>query len=85
MLEVPVHRGDEDPAGHEPGQHDPQRQQHHHQAGSRARVGRGFAVGLQVVPEPGTYDLVNALVRSNGALRVQVDSATQVVQRARGW
>jgi hypothetical protein len=37
-----------------------------------------------VVPEPGTYDIVNALVHSNGALRVQVDSATQVVQRVRG-
>jgi hypothetical protein len=37
-----------------------------------------------VVPEPGTYDIVNALVHSNGALRVRVDSATQVVQRVRG-
>jgi hypothetical protein len=39
--------------------------------------------GLQV-PEPGTYDIVNALVHSNGALRVRVDSSTQVVQRVRG-
>jgi hypothetical protein len=37
-----------------------------------------------VVPEPGTYDIVNAVVHSNGALRVRVDSATQVVQRSRG-
>ncbi len=37
-----------------------------------------------VVPEPGTYDIVNAVVHSNGALRVRVDSATQVVQRVRG-
>jgi hypothetical protein len=36
------------------------------------------------VPEPGTYDLVNALVHSNGALRVRVDAATQVVPRALG-
>jgi hypothetical protein len=36
------------------------------------------------VPEPGTYDLVNALVHSNGALLVRVDSATQVVPRALG-
>lgn len=36
------------------------------------------------VPEPGTYDLVNALVHSNGALRVRVDSATQIVPRALG-
>ena len=38
-----------------------------------------------VVPEPGTYDILNALVHSNGDLRVRVDSATQVVQRARGF
>jgi hypothetical protein len=43
------------------------------------------------VPEPGTYDLVNALVHSNGSLRVRVDAATQVVRRERtavseeGW
>ncbi len=36
------------------------------------------------VPEPGTYDIVNALVHSNGALRVRVDSASQVVPRALG-
>jgi hypothetical protein len=35
------------------------------------------------VPEPGTYDILNALVHSNGALRVRVDTATRVVQRAR--
>lgn len=38
-----------------------------------------------VVPEPGTYDILNALVHSNGALRLQVDSATQVVPRAREY
>jgi hypothetical protein len=38
-----------------------------------------------VVPEPGTYDILNAVVHSNGALRVRVDSASQVVQRARGF
>jgi hypothetical protein len=37
------------------------------------------------VPEPGTYDILNALVHSNGALRVRVDSATQIVQRARAF
>jgi hypothetical protein len=37
-----------------------------------------------VVPEPGTYDILNALVHSNGALQVKVDSATRVVQRTRG-
>jgi hypothetical protein len=36
------------------------------------------------VPEPGTYDILNALIHSNGALRVRVDSATQVVPRALG-
>ena len=35
------------------------------------------------VPEPGTYDILNALVHSNGALRVRVDTATRVVQRVR--
>jgi hypothetical protein len=35
------------------------------------------------VPEPGTYDILNALVHSNGSLRLKVDSATQVVQRNR--
>jgi hypothetical protein len=42
-----------------------------------------------VVPGPGTYDILNALVHSNGALQVRVDSATQVVPRvhglAEGW
>jgi hypothetical protein len=42
-----------------------------------------------VVPEPGVYDIVNALVHSNGSLLVRVDSKTQIVQRAqeyiRGW
>jgi hypothetical protein len=37
-----------------------------------------------VVPEPGTYDILNARVHSNGSLRVQVDAETRVVQRARG-
>jgi hypothetical protein len=36
------------------------------------------------VPGPGTYDILNALVHSNGSLRVQVDSATRVVPRALG-
>jgi hypothetical protein len=44
--------------------------------------------GLQV-PAPGTYDILNALVHSNGALRLQVDSDTQIVPKARefnhGW
>ena len=35
-----------------------------------------------VVPEPGTYDILNVLVQSNGALRVRADSATRVVKRA---
>ena len=37
------------------------------------------------VPVEGTYDLVNALVRSNGDLRVIVDEVTEVVRsEARG-
>jgi hypothetical protein len=35
--------------------------------------------GLKV-PEPGMYDILNALVHSNGALRLQVDSATRIVR-----
>ena len=35
------------------------------------------------VPEPGTYDILNALVLSNGALRLRADAGTRVVQRAR--
>jgi hypothetical protein len=40
------------------------------------------------VPAEGTYDLINALVRSNGDLRVIVDEVTEVVPRTRegrGW
>jgi hypothetical protein len=36
------------------------------------------------VPGPGTYDIVNALVHSNGALRVRADSATRIVPRSLG-
>jgi hypothetical protein len=38
--------------------------------------------GLNVAAE-GTYDLVNALVRSNGDLRVIVDEVTEIVARKR--
>jgi hypothetical protein len=34
------------------------------------------------VPGPGTYDILNALVHSNGSLLVRVDPATQIVARA---
>ncbi len=34
------------------------------------------------VPGPGTYDILNALVHSNGSLLVRVDASTQVVPRA---
>ena len=40
--------------------------------------------GLQV-PEPGTYDILNALIHSNGALQLRVDSATRIVPRARDF
>jgi len=36
-----------------------------------------------VVPQPGTYDILNALIHSNGALQLRVDSATQIVPRPR--
>jgi hypothetical protein len=42
-----------------------------------------------VVPGPGTYDILNAIVHSNGSLLVRADSATQVVARGQncvqGW
>jgi hypothetical protein len=37
------------------------------------------------VPGPGTYDLMNAIVHSNGSLLVRVDSATQIVPRVQGY
>jgi hypothetical protein len=36
-----------------------------------------------VVPQPGTYDILNALIHSNGALQLRVDAETQIVPRAR--
>src|SRR5919109_1380316 len=39
--------------------------------------------GLNVAAE-GAYDLVNALVRSNGDLRVIVDEVTQVIRSSEG-
>jgi len=40
--------------------------------------------GLRV-PEAGTYDVLNALVHSNGALRVVADSATRIVPSPRSF
>ncbi len=34
------------------------------------------------VPEPGTYDILNALVHSNGSLLVRIDANTRIVPRA---
>ena len=34
------------------------------------------------VPGPGTYDVLNAIVHSNGSLLVRIDSNSQVVPRA---
>lgn len=39
-------------------------------------------LGLNVAAD-GTYDLINALVRSNGDLRIIVDDATEVVSRSK--
>ncbi len=36
------------------------------------------------VPGPGTYDILNALVHSNGSLLLRVDASSQVVPRALG-
>jgi hypothetical protein len=37
------------------------------------------------VPGPGTYDIVNAIVHSNGSLLLRVDSETQIVPRVQGY
>jgi hypothetical protein len=51
--------------------------------GDKAALPNGARVqGLNVGAE-GTYDLINALVRSNGDLRIIVDEVTQVVPRAK--
>ena len=34
------------------------------------------------VPNPGTYDILNALVHSNGSLLVRVDADTRIVAKA---
>jgi hypothetical protein len=44
--------------------------------------GEAVVQGLNVAGE-GTYDLLNALVRSNGNLRIIVDEVTQVVRAPR--
>jgi hypothetical protein len=36
-----------------------------------------------VVPQPGTYDIFNALIHSNGALQLRVDSETVIVPKSR--
>ncbi|HEU4682123.1 MAG TPA: hypothetical protein VFS51_10275 [Gemmatimonadales bacterium] len=38
-----------------------------------------------VVPGPGTYDIMNAIVHSNGSLLVRVDSQTQIVPTIQGY
>jgi len=48
----------------------------------RALPSGAVVLGLNV-PTEGTYDVVNALVRSNGDLRVIVDELTEVVRRTR--
>jgi hypothetical protein len=53
------------------------------EAGDGAPLPEKVVLEGLVVPEPGTYDILNALVHSNGDLRVQVDSSTRVVQRVR--
>ena len=51
------------------------------EAGDGAPLPEEVVLEGLVVPGPGTYDILNALVHSNGDLRVQVDSSTRVVQR----
>jgi hypothetical protein len=51
-------------------------------AGDGRTLPNGAVVQGLNVPTGGTYDLVNALVRSNGDLRIIVDEVTEVVRRA---
>jgi hypothetical protein len=48
--------------------------------GDRGPLPTGVVVEHLAVPESGTYDLLNVLVRSNGDLRLVVDDETQVVR-----
>jgi hypothetical protein len=38
-----------------------------------------------VVPEPGTYDILNVLIHSNGKLQLRADAETRIVPRAREY
>ncbi len=49
-------------------------------AGDRKALPNAALVQGLNVPAEGTYDLINALVRSNGDLRVIVDEVTEVVR-----
>ena len=51
-------------------------------AGDGKALPNGALVQGLSVPTEGTYDLINALVRSNGDLRIIVDEVTEVVRRA---
>jgi hypothetical protein len=53
------------------------------EAGDGAPLPSNVIVQGLEVPGDGTYDLIDALVQSNGDLRVIVDSATRVVPVAR--
>jgi len=48
--------------------------------GDRGPLPTSVVVENLTVPDSGTYDLVNVLVRSNGDLRLVVDDQTQVVR-----
>ena len=47
--------------------------------GDRRPLPTNVVVEGLVVPSSGTYDILNALVQSNGDLRLIVDQATRVV------
>ena len=52
--------------------------------GDRKPLPKEVVLDGLTVPEPGTYDLMDAVVHSNGVLRIRVDARTRLVQRARG-
>ena len=52
------------------------------QSGDADPLPREVVLDGLAVPGPGTYDILNALVHSNGSLLVRIDENTQVVPRA---
>lgn len=53
------------------------------QGGDEASLPTEVVLEGLTVPEPGTYDILNALVHSNGSLRLVADAKTRIVPTVR--